>query len=463
MRLTIPAFTVFSTTVGHPCNIHSFQKCSPLRRPRPRYSTLSIHGALQQNSPPSSDDGQLPPPPLSDESYIQCPQCLAVYQIEADELDDTPRILACSACLHEWYASEDLLLWGDDMALQAVVAAKNPTMPPYVNNGRKNPSTAPNDSNGVPTPNKAQSTTEDRPRSSSSPLRTNTDESSFKPEEKETLDKVQSTSEFKYEANKLDTTESEERTQTESKQALDANASSTIAKPQERTIQTGKMRAASRTESVETDLNFKIRPGEQAEACISDDSSRNNDSKDAYLGDDSLSGDDSQAENNSSNESVKQSDDGRRSRFCIFVGNLSFRAREEDLHRAFSGYGVVVRCQIPSDPGGTSKGFGFVEMRVREEGLKAMAALQGACILGRDINLTEARQRLKYERGVTYQNISDDSKTPKGNRRSQRENSEWDGSNSSRIKYGHENSRGKQRKRSSNDKYPNNRRSSPRR
>ena len=61
---------------------------------------------------------------------------MAVYQVDADELDDAPRVVACSSCLHEWYASEDALLWGDNVALKALVEARNKGPPSYARQRR---------------------------------------------------------------------------------------------------------------------------------------------------------------------------------------------------------------------------------------------------------------------------------------------------------------------------------------
>jgi len=74
----------------------------------------------------------------------------------------------------------------------------------------------------------------------------------------------------------------------------------------------------------------------------------------------------------------------------LFIGNLSFSAVEEDLVNAFSAYGSVKRCDVPKDRGGRSKGYGFVVMEVREDGIHAMHALQGVSIAGREIQIREA-------------------------------------------------------------------------
>jgi len=72
----------------------------------------------------------------------------------------------------------------------------------------------------------------------------------------------------------------------------------------------------------------------------------------------------------------------------IFVGNLSFEAKEEDVQRAFAGFGVVTSVTIVMEKKGKkSRGFGFVEMPLEQEALAAIAALNGKEILGRPINV----------------------------------------------------------------------------
>lgn len=46
----------------------------------------------------------------------------------------------------------------------------------------------------------------------------------------------------------------------------------------------------------------------------------------------------------------------------IFVGNLDFSTREEELRQTFEGYGAVERVDIVRDHTGQPRGFGFVEM-----------------------------------------------------------------------------------------------------
>jgi len=78
----------------------------------------------------------------------------------------------------------------------------------------------------------------------------------------------------------------------------------------------------------------------------------------------------------------------------IFVGNLSFQTTQDDLQAAFANYGAVERVSIVTDKfSGQSRGFGFVEMTNAGEAEAAIAALNGAEMNGRALNVNEARPR----------------------------------------------------------------------
>ena len=84
----------------------------------------------------------------------------------------------------------------------------------------------------------------------------------------------------------------------------------------------------------------------------------------------------------------------------IYVGNLSYDATESDLRELFSEFGEVTSVKIISDfNSGRSKGFGFVEMAVDEEGDKAIAELDGADVKGRAIKVNKARPRKEFGGG----------------------------------------------------------------
>ncbi len=78
----------------------------------------------------------------------------------------------------------------------------------------------------------------------------------------------------------------------------------------------------------------------------------------------------------------------------IYVGNLSFDASESDLKALFEGYGVVESAKIIVDQfTNRSRGFGFIEMANREEGLKAIKELDSKDLKGRSLKVNEARPR----------------------------------------------------------------------
>ena len=72
----------------------------------------------------------------------------------------------------------------------------------------------------------------------------------------------------------------------------------------------------------------------------------------------------------------------------IFVGNLSFDAREADVKKLFGGFGSVASVAIVMDKKGReSRGFGFVEMPDDEQALEAIAALNSQEFMGRPLNV----------------------------------------------------------------------------
>ncbi|WP_020612530.1 RNA recognition motif domain-containing protein [Sediminispirochaeta bajacaliforniensis] len=78
----------------------------------------------------------------------------------------------------------------------------------------------------------------------------------------------------------------------------------------------------------------------------------------------------------------------------IYVGNLSYEAREEDLESMFSQYGSVSSARIITDRDtNRSKGFGFVEMEDSSAADAAISALNGTEWKNRELKVNEARDR----------------------------------------------------------------------
>jgi RNA recognition motif-containing protein len=84
----------------------------------------------------------------------------------------------------------------------------------------------------------------------------------------------------------------------------------------------------------------------------------------------------------------------------IYVGNLSRNVTEAELREAFAAHGAIQSVAVIKDKmTGESRGFGFVEMPNREEALKAIAALNGKDLKGRNLTVNEAKPRTDSPRG----------------------------------------------------------------
>ena len=78
----------------------------------------------------------------------------------------------------------------------------------------------------------------------------------------------------------------------------------------------------------------------------------------------------------------------------IYVGNLAFSTSSSDLERLFAEHGSVSRAQVVEDRDtGRSRGFGFVEMSSSDDAQKAIDALDGADVDGRNLKVNVAKER----------------------------------------------------------------------
>jgi len=78
----------------------------------------------------------------------------------------------------------------------------------------------------------------------------------------------------------------------------------------------------------------------------------------------------------------------------LFVGNISFNTTENDLQDAFSAHGTVTEANLMVDRmSGRPRGFGFVTMSNPEEAQKAIQAMNGASLDGRNLTVNLARPR----------------------------------------------------------------------
>ena len=76
----------------------------------------------------------------------------------------------------------------------------------------------------------------------------------------------------------------------------------------------------------------------------------------------------------------------------LYVGNLPYSVRDNDLEQAFGQYGGVTSAKVMMERDtGRSKGFGFVEMGSDAEAQAAIAGMNGQSLGGRSLVVNEAR------------------------------------------------------------------------
>jgi RNA recognition motif-containing protein len=78
----------------------------------------------------------------------------------------------------------------------------------------------------------------------------------------------------------------------------------------------------------------------------------------------------------------------------IFVGNLPFRAEQEDVAELFAPFGEVTSCALPLErDSGRKRGFAFVELADAASESRAIEALQGTELMGRPLRINRAEPR----------------------------------------------------------------------
>ncbi len=76
----------------------------------------------------------------------------------------------------------------------------------------------------------------------------------------------------------------------------------------------------------------------------------------------------------------------------LYVGNLPYTVRDEDLQQAFGDFGSVNSAKVMMERDtGRSKGFGFVEMGSDAEAQAAIEGMNGQSLGGRSLVVNEAR------------------------------------------------------------------------
>ena len=76
----------------------------------------------------------------------------------------------------------------------------------------------------------------------------------------------------------------------------------------------------------------------------------------------------------------------------LYVGNLPYSVRDEDLQQSFGQFGAVTSAKVMMERDtGRSKGFGFVEMASDAEAQAAINGMNGQPLGGRSVVVNEAR------------------------------------------------------------------------
>ncbi len=84
----------------------------------------------------------------------------------------------------------------------------------------------------------------------------------------------------------------------------------------------------------------------------------------------------------------------------LYVGNISFKATEDDLRELFAQAGEVLSVKLIKDNAtGRLRGFGFVEMASEEDGKKAITMFNEKPFMERSIVVNEAKPQEKREGG----------------------------------------------------------------
>jgi len=78
----------------------------------------------------------------------------------------------------------------------------------------------------------------------------------------------------------------------------------------------------------------------------------------------------------------------------LYVGNLPWSIKDEELTELFAAHGTVVRAKVVTDRDtGRSRGFGFITMGSADEGNSAINALNGSDISGRPLTVRASEER----------------------------------------------------------------------
>ena len=88
----------------------------------------------------------------------------------------------------------------------------------------------------------------------------------------------------------------------------------------------------------------------------------------------------------------------------IYVGNLPYSVRDEELRATFEPFGTVVAAEVIFDKRTRrSRGYGFVEMPDAAEGQRAIEALNGREVHGRELRVDASQPKGEREPGERHE------------------------------------------------------------
>ena len=84
----------------------------------------------------------------------------------------------------------------------------------------------------------------------------------------------------------------------------------------------------------------------------------------------------------------------------LFVGGLPYSVTDDQLRELFAAHGTVESATVVVDRDtDRSRGFGFVEMSSEEEAQRAIAALNGSELQGRNLTVNISKPRESRPQG----------------------------------------------------------------
>lgn len=81
----------------------------------------------------------------------------------------------------------------------------------------------------------------------------------------------------------------------------------------------------------------------------------------------------------------------------LYIANLSYQTREDDLQELFAKYGKIKHCKVIRDPvSKESRGFGFVTFEEAGDAQEAIKQLNNTEVSGRKLHIEEAKRAKPY-------------------------------------------------------------------